>query len=445
MIELIIEFLMGHLAKTLNLGRLARLVLAGTCLFASLAWTQTPVVKAVGTVKSVSGNAIVLTTDGGAEQPVTFADSARIVRAAPGQTDLKSATPIAVSDIQAGDRVFARGQAGEGNAVVAVSAIVMKQSDLAARQQQERDEWRKGVGGIVKEVDAPANTITIANAMVASGKPIIIHTSPETAIRRYAPDSVKFDDAKPSTLDQIKPGNQIRARGTKNEDGTEFTAQAIVSGAFRDIAGTVVSTNAANNTITITDLATKKPVVVKVTADSQLRKLPPMVAMGIAMRLKGGASGARGAGGPGQGQGTGNWNGGGQGNWRGTGNAGGSSAPAGGSGAGETGGGAAGTAAGQSGGPGGQGGPGGSWRGGSGGTPDFQQMLSRMPAVSVGDLNKGDAVMLVATEGSAASGPTAITLLAGVEPILTAAPAGTSASTILSPWNLSAPAGAGGD
>ena len=86
--------------------------------------------------------------------------------------------------------------------------------------------------------------------------------------------------------------------------------------------------------------------------------------------------------------------------------------------------------------PGMAGGPGGGgWRG-SGGPPDFQQMLARMPAVSVSDLNKGDAVMLVATEGTATSQPTAITLLAGVEPILSAAPVGTSASTILSPWNL---------
>jgi hypothetical protein len=411
---------------------------------------QTPAVKAVGSVKSVSGNSVVLTTDSG-EQSVTFADSARIVRAVPGQTDLKIATPIAVSDIQVGDRVLARGQAGEGNAVVASSAIVMKQSDIADKQQRERDEWRKGVGGIVKEVDASASTISIANAMIASGKPIVIHVSPETSIRRYAPDSVKFDDAKPGTFDQIKPGDQVRARGTTGANGTEFTAQAIISGAFRDIAGTVVSTDAANSTVTITDLATKKPLVVKVSADSQLRKLPPMVAMGIAMRLKGGAPGAAGPGVPGQsrGQGSGNWNGG-QGNWHGAGNADGSSAAAGGpagSGAGASGtrGGAPGTSTGQSGGSGGQGAPGGNWRGGGGGAPDFQQMLSRMPAVTVSDLNKGDAVMLVATEGSSASGPTAITLLAGVEPILTAAPVGTSASTILSPWNLGTPAGAGGD
>ena len=81
---------------------------------------------------------------------------------------------------------------------------------------------------------------------------------------------------------------------------------------------------------------------------------------------------------------------------------------------------------------------------GNGGTPDFQQMLSRMPAISISDLNKGDAVMLVATEASS-SGPTAIKLISGVEPLLSAAPAGAGAAMILSPWNLGGEAsGTGG-
>jgi hypothetical protein len=66
-----------------------------------------------------------------------------------------------------------------------------------------------------------------------------------------------------------------------------------------------------------------------------------------------------------------------------------------------------------------------------------------MPAVSLSDLNKGDAVMLVATEGSPTSGPTVINLYVGVEAILSAAPAGTSASMILSPWNLGGSGGMG--
>jgi hypothetical protein len=45
--------------------------------------------------------------------------------------------------------------------------------------------------------------------------------------------------------------------------------------------------------------------------------------------------------------------------------------------------------------------------------------------------------MIVATEGSATSSPTAITLLTGVEPILTASPKGGQAAMLLSPWNLS--------
>jgi hypothetical protein len=389
---------------------------------AVVAFAQAGVAKAVGTVKSISGNSIVLTTDSG-EVTVTLADATRILRASPGQTDLKSAAPIQASEIHIGDRMLAIGPSGEGNTVAASTIVVMTQGDIAQRQQQEREEWRKGVGGIVKEVNPAAGTITIVNALVSSGKPIVIHVSPGTSIRRYSPDSVNFDEAKPGTLDQIKPGDQLRARGAKSEDGSEFTAQAIVSGTFRNIAGTVISTDAANHSVTLMDLITKHPVTLKISADSQMHKLPIVAAQRLAARLKGGAaangnpqgapgeSSPAGAGGDrGYGQGRG------QGNWRGENGPGASPAAS-------------------------QGGEG--YRRG-GGPPDFQQMLSRMPMVAISDLQKGNAVMVVATEGSAASAPTAITLIAGVEPILTAAPSGAAAATILSPWNLGASPGGEG-
>jgi hypothetical protein len=405
---------------------------AAFCILTVPAPAQAPARKVIGTVKSVSGNAVVVTLDSGTEATVTFASNARIVRAAPGQTDLKSAPPIQVSDIQPGDRLVAKAQAGEGSALVANTAVVMSKTDITQKQQQERDEWRRGVGGIVKEVNIAEGTIIIPNSLGAAGKPIVIHVSPKTDIRRYAPDSVKFEDAKPSTLDQIKVGDQVRARGTKNEDGTEFTAQAIVSGSFREIAATVIATNAATNSVTITDLATKKPVTVKVGPDSMLRKLPQMMATGIAMRLKGiNMPGA--AAGAGAQPGVANAAGAGQGGSR----------PAASGGTANQGG-ANGAGSWQRGGPGGPGAGGwGGFRGGNGGPPDLQQMLARMPAMPVTDLNKGDAVILVATEGSSGSEPTVITMLAGVEPILTAAPAGTNAAaTVLSPWNLGAGGGA---
>jgi Domain of unknown function (DUF5666) len=412
----------SKVTKTIGLGRWRCLLpLLSSALLVSHA--QAPGAKAVGTVKSIGGSAVVITTDTGSEAMVTFSDSSRIVRASPGQSDLKSAIPIHLQDIQVGDRLFARGQVADNGSLEASWAIVMKKSDIAQSQQSEREEWRRGVGGIVKQVDPGASTITVANSLVASGKPILVHLSAQTEIRRYAPDSVKFDDAKPSTLDQIKPGDQLRARGSKNAEGTEFTAQAIVSGSFRDIAGTVISTDAANHKVTVMDLAAKQPVIVKVSDGSELRKLPPMVAARIAMRLKSPDGPAQGTGTPSRerpenpdvmpGQGGSARTSEGRNTPEGAGRTGERSSEG-----------------------------GGSWRQ-NGGTPDFQQMLSRMPQISISDLNKGDAVMLVATEGSASLEPTTITLVAGVDPILTAAPNGTG--MILSPWNLGAASEGGGD
>ena len=421
-----------HLFSTRNVARAfcstALGVIATATFFAACLFAQPASATVRGTVKSVSGSSIVLATDSGAEITLTVAEGAKIIHAVPGQ-DLKSAPQIQISDIQVGDRVAALGPTEGQTSGTATMLLVMRQSDVADIHQRELEQWRRGVGGIVKEVDASAGTITLANSLAAGGKPTVIHVPAKTDIKRYSPDSVKFDDAKPGTMDQIKPGDQVRARGTQSADGTEFTAQAIVSGAFKDIAGTVVSTDVANNTATILDLATRKPVTIKVGPDSLLRKLPPFVAMGIAMRLKGGAPGAGSPGGSGSTP-VGNWQG------RSQGQSQGQAAPASENG-GER------TRNWPGGGGGMPGGPGGNSHG-NGGPPDFQQMLAHMPAVTVADLNKGDAVMLVATEGTATSQPTAITLLAGVEPILTAAPAGTSASTILSPWNLGQGAAASG-
>jgi len=430
MIELKQKAMPQILEKSSKLATLHRRVMGAfalVLLITGAAPAQAPAAKVLGTVKSTNGNTLVLTADAGGETTITIAEAARIVRTLPGQTDLKTATPISATDIQVGDRVFVRGQAGENGALLASSVIVMSKSDIAQRQQQDRDEWRKGIGGIVKSVDVPASTVTLANSLLASGKPIVVHVGQSTQVLRYAPDSTKFDDAKPGRLDEIKAGDQLRARGTKSSDGAEFTAQAVVSGSFRDIAGTVISTDAANNSISVMDLATKKPVRVRVGSESQLHKLSPMGAQMIAARLKGGLPGAQ----PGQATAQ---------------SSGGASMPAGGQAWGGRG---QGNGTGRPGtGPQGNGGPagagGGNWRNG-GAPPDFQQMLSRAPVVTIADLNKGDAVILVATEGTSSSEPTAITLAAGVEPILSAAPPGTSAATLLSPWNLGTSGGGGGD
>ena len=377
--------------------------------------TQTPAAaRPVGTVKSISGNTVILTTDAGGDVTVQVQDATKLVRIAPGQKDLKDAAPIQLADVQPGDRILVRGKlADDGKSVVAASVIAMKKVDIAEKQSREREEWqRHGFGGLVNDVDAADSTISVALPSQNEKKNVAVHLSKETILRRYASDSVKFDDAKPAPLDQIKPGDQLRARGTRSADGAEFTADEIVSGTFRNIAGTISALDASAGTITVQDLVSKKLVTVRIAAESQLRKLPAQMAQRIAMRLKGTPTEAQpnaptpnGAGSAANAEAT--------------------TKPSGSQ-------------------PGGSasGGSGGMGRPGSGGAADLQQTISRMPAATLADLQKGEAVMVVATEGGANGVSTVITLLGGVEPILEASPK-SSASTILSPWSLGS--GSGGE
>ncbi len=349
--------------------------------------------RKMGTVRSISGNTIVLKADSGPDFTAQVQEGARILRLAPGQTDLKNATPMKLQEAQVGDRMLVRGKPGDStDVIVAASIIVMKQSDVSQKQQAELQDWQKrGVGGIVTMIDSGGGIITVASTPANS---FVVKTSKDTNFMRYAPGSIKFSDAQKSTFDQIKVGDQLRARGNKAADGKEIAAEAVISGSFRNIAGTVSSLDAAANAVTVKDILGKKTVVVKLTADSQMRQLPAQMAQRIAFLLKGPAGGT-GNGGP---------------------------------------------ATGAPGGTPASGAPGGGQR--PGGTPDFQQVVSRLPAVTLADLHKDDAVMIVATPGTGGSDVTAIMLLSGVEPILTASPNG--AAALLSGWNLSAPGGDAG-
>ncbi len=380
---------------------------------AASAQAQTALTQSLGTVKAISGKVITLTLDAGTDVTVNVQDTTKIVQVAPGQKDLKTATPIQITDLQVGDRILVRSRASDDSkSIAALGIIAMKRTDVDAKKTQDREDWQKsGVGGLVKEVDAATGDITIsAAAATGPAKATVIHTTKRTTLRRYAPNSVKFDDAKAAPIDQIQPGDQLRARGSKSADSDDFNAVEIVSGTFRNIAGTIISVDVAAKTISLADLIAKKPVTVKITDESQLKKLPTEIAQRIAMRLRG-AGAAVGTAGNGAAE-----------------PAGGGSAP----------GTSAGTNAARDA---GAGAPGGTQRGGGAGRPDFQQLVNRLPASALGDFQKGDAVLVVSTQGTDTGGVTAITLVGGVEPILAAAPGGGGAAMALSPWSLGAPAG----
>jgi hypothetical protein len=358
----------------------------------------TAAARQLGTVTAIAGSSLTLKTDTGQEVVVSVPDGARILQLAPGSTDLKTAQTITLKDIAVGDRVLVSGKAGDtAGTFAAARVILMKSSDIAQKHEMEQADWQKrGTGGIVSAVDPGTGTLTVT----VGAKKVAVTTSGKTQFRRYAGDSVKFEDAKPGTLAQIQPGDQLRVLGTKSDDGSSIPAEAVVSGSFKNLAGLITTIDAAKGTLTLKDLATKKTVTVTITPNSNVRTLPPQAAAMFAARAKGGAA-AGGAGG-------------------------GSPQPAGQSDAS------------------GGGRPGGAGRSAGG---DLSQLVSRLPNKTIADLKAGDAVMIVASQPDPGSATvTAVTLLSGVEPILAATPSGGPAMT-LSPWNLGgegAPEGGGG-
>ncbi len=407
----------GIKTRRLNI-RMQRVILGGVTLavaglLATAGVAQDPAAPAakpvtfLGTVQTLSGNTLSVKSDAGATMQVTVEENARLLRIEPGQKSLAGASPFSLTDLQAGDRVMARGStSADGNSLAATMLVAIKGADIAQKQEQERADWQKrGTGGLVKAVDPAAGTVTISTGAGGTRR-TVIHATPTTIIRRYAPGSVRFDQAVKGTLDQIKPGDQLRARGSKSDDGATLEAEEIVSGSFRNLAGPILAVNAAGSTITVNDTATKKPVVITITPDSEVKKLDPAVAQRLAARMNGGGAGGAGrrpdgsqAPAPSQGPGAGG-------------------PPSGAPGADRPG--------------------GGQGRGGF----DVQQLLARSPSVALKDLSKGNMVIVVATEGQAPDAATAITVVAGVEPMLQASTSGSQAM-LSSAWNLGG--GGGGE
>ncbi|HLH44462.1 MAG TPA: DUF5666 domain-containing protein [Bryobacteraceae bacterium] len=385
--------------------RLFRLAFCCLATIAAAAWAQQPqsAQTASGTVTGVdaAGSRLTLKTDAGQEIKVALQPRTSFRRVAPGATDLTKAEPIELGQIKTGDRVLARGQI-ENQTVAATLIVVMTQGDIAKKQQADQADWTaRGVTGLVTSVGPDSVTINVRT--LAGVKPMTLTPAPNAIIRRYAPDSVSFQDAKPSSLAELKPGDQVRARGNKSADNSKMSAEEIVSGNFRTVAGVILSINAAASELQIRDLDAKKPLVVKLVADSSVKKIQPALAQRIAVQLHGDAAPGRGRGGSAQGR---------------------DAAPQDDSPlsrrAGDFGGSAA------------------AFRGGN---ADIQTILDNSPNITIADLKVGDAIVVSSTVGATAGKITAIKLLAGVEPILTKP--GTQEMTLGS-WDLGGAFGGGG-
>jgi hypothetical protein len=346
---------------------------------------------AIGEVKSIDPTTKQLTikTDAGSVVAVSVTDKTTYKKLAPGEQTLTNATDITFTDIAEGDRVMARGAVAEDRkSVPATQVIVMTKGDLAKKQEAERLEWRRrGILGVITALKPDTHEITISNRTMAGTQSVVIPVSDKTEMKRYAPDSIRFGDAKPSTFGELKVGDQLRALGDRTEDPLRFNPQKVVTGSFRTVGGVVTAVDPATGEIKINELEKKTPLTIVIKQDAVLRRFPSE--MGAMM---GGFN--RGAGGPGGPGG----------------------APAGG---GQP---APGPGQGQPGarpqGPGGPGGgPGGGGPGGPGGR-NINDMLERLPTISIADVKVGDTIIVSSTQGVDPTRLTAISLVAGADTLL---------------------------
>jgi len=336
------------------------------------AQTQPAADRTLGEVTSVNADqrTVVLKEDKGSVVSVSIGEKTNLLRVPPGETDLKKAARITFGDIGVGDRLLAVGQKSEAK-LEARTIVVMNKADLAEKQQREQDEWQKrGISGVVASAEPTVGTFT---ATVGAKKYKVV-SNDRTEYRRYAVDSAKYSDSRESTFADLKPGDQVRVLGNKDAAALTVTAERVVFGTFARVAGVINSVNAETGEIKLTDLISKKPVTIQVTPRSTTRRLPEGIATQLAQRLRGGRGGA---------------------------------AP---------------EAAGRAGGP----------QAPVGQSTDLSQFLDRLPTVSIADLKPGSAIIL--TGSPQATLITAITIVSGIEPIVTAGTA--SVQDLIGGWNL---------
>jgi hypothetical protein len=355
-----------------------------------LVWTGGLLVQAaeprteplIGEVVAVdaASRRLTLKAEDGKSVEVSVAEGAPILKAKPGARSLADATATSLREIAVADRVLVRGVwSADGTSLVAQRLVVMAKDDIARKQEAERSDWRRrSVLGTVTAVDAATGELTLQVGRALAARSVLVPTSGRTVVfRRYAPDSVKFADAKPSSLAEVKVGDELRALGERSADDKAFLAEQVVFGSFRLVVGSVTAVVAARQELTVRDEESGQKLTVTVGPDARLRRLPPEMAARFARRRQ------RGEGAPGRGDAPRP----------------GQRPPPGGSGANE----------------GGEPGVGPRPQWGSGPGTGSEDLLERMPSTTLAEVKVGDRVLVSSTKGGDASRLNAIAMVAGLE------------------------------
>ena len=331
-----------------------------------------------GEVVTAGDDKIVVNTKSGAIEAI-LSSKTIYKRVSAENPTLQSATAAALSDIGVGDKVMVTGIVATGGKSIPARAVyLMTKADISEKHKKEGEQWKtRGITGRVVTVNSQTGQVEVEMRNLMGSSKITLTPKANAKFLRYADNSIRYDEAKPSSLAEIKAGDMLRALGARSPDNTGFAAEEIIAGAFQTIAGTVKSVDVEKKEVIIKNLQTGKDVTVVVNDASLMKKFPAEMAERMAGFGMGG--GVRPAG-----QGV---------------------TP-----------------------PGGQGQAQMRGRGGAGGGPrsgGIDDMLERFPNITTADLKPGDMIALSSTKNANMDRVNAIKLLAGVEPFLRMAQAST--------------------
>ena len=223
-------------------------------------------------------------TDSGATVSIVVDETTEVKRLPANERSIENSQTIQAADVAPGDRVYARGAHPDGSGTArARQLIVMSRIDIQQRRERERREWQGGVAGVVIALNRQAKEITLLQPGGTAVAPLVV-TASASAFRRYAPDSVRFSDARPSSFEEMKVGDQLRARGERSTDGGRFTAREVVSGSFVTLAGAVTGISPETGEVKVKLLGNNQQVTVVVSKDSNLRRISQQTASLIARK-----------------------------------------------------------------------------------------------------------------------------------------------------------------
>jgi hypothetical protein len=236
--------------------------------------------RVVGEVTAVdkTANQVTIKSDTGESITIVTNEASSVLRLPAGETSAQKATKITLADIGVGDRLFARGTVAEGGKSVAASQVVVTGTAVAAAATQDPGQQRvgarnRGLNGRVAALNSDKKEISVQSRSRDGVGTITIQTSDGTRFFRYAADSMDIKHASRSSFEGLKVGDQLRALGDTNEDGTRFTANEIISGLMARTGGQVVAINPAANEVTIKNSQTGQTMTVAFGSHSSLRRV----------------------------------------------------------------------------------------------------------------------------------------------------------------------------